>query len=328
MVNGFFNRNRHGQFFPIDPNERRETMTREHAVDIVARNGKTLSYRIQRSETSGRTLVLIHGLASNLTRWSEFVATTCLANDWNLLRVDLRGHGGSPDWGRIGIDVWCDDLKEILTAERIPRAVIAGHCMGANVALWFAHRAPEIVDGLVLVEPMFRVALHGTLGRVSMFRHALIPAIVISRALAALGVRRRRFPPLDLEVLDREARAYVQRTGEFPVERFASTREDLKFFPLVVFLQDLFAVTAETPEMSALRCPALALLSSGGALTDPEITVRQLARMPDCRIERLAAKHWIPTEQPEAMRRAIEEFCQSIQPGLVNEIRKSEGDSK
>ena len=287
-------------------------MTRENAEGIVAPNGKTLSYRIQRSETSARTLVLMHGVASNLTRWSEFVATTRLANDWNLLRVDLRGHGGSPDWGRIGIDVWCDDLMHILAAERIPRAVIAGHCLGANVALWFARRAPEVVDGLVLVEPMFRVALHGTLGRVSMFRHGLIPAIVISRALAALGIRRSRFQPLDLEALDREARAHVQRTGEFPVERFASTREDLKYFPLVVFLQDLFAVTAQTPELSALRCPTLALVSSGGELIDPEITERKLAKMPNCHIERLAAKHWIPTEQPEAMRRAIEQFCESL----------------
>jgi len=96
------------------------------------------------------------------------------------------------------------------------------------------------------------------------------------------------------------------------VKRFASMREDLKSFPLVVFLQDLFAVTAQTPELSALRCPALALLSSGGALTDPEITERQLTKMPHCRIERLAAKHWIPTEQPAAMRRAIEEFCESL----------------
>jgi hypothetical protein len=32
--------------------------------------------------------------------------------------------------------------------------------------------------------------------------------------------------------------------------------------------------------------------------------------MPDCRIERLAANHWIPTEQPKAMRRAIEIFCE------------------
>ena len=96
------------------------------------------------------------------------------------------------------------------------------------------------------------------------------------------------------------------------MERFASMREDLKSFPLVVFLQDLFAVTAETPELSVLRSPALALLSSGGALTDPKITERQLAKMPDCRIERLAAKHWIPTEQPAAMRRAIEEFCERL----------------
>jgi pimeloyl-ACP methyl ester carboxylesterase len=299
-------------------------MTKEQAKSIVAPDGGELSYRVQRSETSARTLVLIHGMASNLTRWSEFVSATRLARDWNLLRVDLRGHGGSRDWGRIGIDVWCEDLKRILAAEHIPRALIAGHCMGANVALWFAHRTPELVDGLVLVEPMLRVALYGTLGRASKFRQVLVPVISILRALSGLGVHRRRLQCLDLEALDREARDCMQRTGEFPVKRFASMREDLKCFPLIVYLQDLFAVTAETPELSSLSYPTLALVSSGGVLTDPEITARRLSRMPDCRIEKISAKHWIPTEQPEAMRRAIEEFCESIRPGSLDDVRKDD----
>jgi pimeloyl-ACP methyl ester carboxylesterase len=58
-----------------------------------------------------------------------------------------------------------------------------------------------------------------------------------------------------------------------------------------------------------LAIPTLALLSAGTAFTDPETTARLLADLPDCRIVRLNAQHWIPTEQPEAMRRAIEDWC-------------------
>jgi len=118
--------------------------------------------------------------------------------------------------------------------------------------------------------------------------------------------------PLDLEVLDRDARAATHGAEEFPVGRYTSVRQDLKSFPLVVFLQDLLAVTAALPDLSALRVPTIALLSSGGVLSDSELTEKHLAAMPDCRIERLKAKHWIPTEQPESMRRAIEAFCERL----------------
>src|SRR2546422_2121475 len=46
------------------------------------------------------TLFRSHGLGSNLTRWSEFVANTSLRADWDILRPDLRGHGGSLDRDR------------------------------------------------------------------------------------------------------------------------------------------------------------------------------------------------------------------------------------
>jgi pimeloyl-ACP methyl ester carboxylesterase len=53
----------------------------------------------------------------------------------------------------------------------------------------------------------------------------------------------------------------------------------------------------------------LALLSTGTAFTDPALTERRLAVMPRCRVVRLDAEHWIPTECPDAMRAAIEEWC-------------------
>lgn len=287
----------------------------ETARTLQRPDGATIAYRIARAAAPRGTVLLIHGLASNLTRWWRFVAETRLARNWNIVRVDLRGHGGSPWRGRVGMDVWCADLAALLAAEGIPRAVLVGHCLGANVALWFAHRHAQQVAALVLVEPMFRDALKETLARVARWRAALQPAVLALRALGALGLHRRRLAPLDLEQLDRAASAAMARAQDgFPVDRYSSVREDLKSFPAAVYLQDLLAVTGPLPELDAIRAPTLALLSAGAALSDPEVTARRLAALAGCRIERLPAEHWIPTEQPEAMRRLIEDWCEALVP--------------
>ena len=85
----------------------------------------------------------MHGLASNSTRWSEFVATTSLREDWDILRLDLRGQGASVHRGRMGMDVWCDDLAAIVNAEPHETVVVVGHCLGANIALEFGRRRPK-----------------------------------------------------------------------------------------------------------------------------------------------------------------------------------------
>jgi pimeloyl-ACP methyl ester carboxylesterase len=125
--------------------------------------------------------VLLHGLASNSTRWWDFVARTRL-KDWKILRPDLRGHAGSSDRGRIGMREWCDDLARLLDAEGSERAVIAGHCMGANIALNFCARHPQRTSGLALIEPMPPKALAGSLRRLAWFRFLLKIVANIVRA--------------------------------------------------------------------------------------------------------------------------------------------------
>jgi pimeloyl-ACP methyl ester carboxylesterase len=257
--------------------------------------------------------VLLHGLASNSTRWSELVALTSLTESWDLLRPDLRGNGGSVWRGRLGMHQWSADLAEILDAEGYPRALLVGHCLGANVAIEFASRHAERVTGLVLIEPMPPEALTGTLGTVARIAPLLPPAVLLVRALNALGLHRRRLEPLDLATLDRETRARMARGADAAdlERRYASWRLDLRSTATGAYLQMLRAVTRPLPDPTTLRLPVLALLSSGSTFTDPAITKLWLARIPSCRVLHLDARHWIPTEQPSEMRRAIEEFCRA-----------------
>lgn len=292
----------------------------ETARTLLSADGTPLRYRVWRPGAPRRLLVLLHGLASNLTRWSEFVALTRLRDSWDILRVDLRGHAGSLDRGRLGMDEWCADLAAILAAEA-PRAtqpgrvtvILVGHCLGANVAAEFACRQPGVVSGLVLIEPVFAEALRGSLRLAAALRPLVVPVVWLVRALNALGVHRRRTRPLDLEGLDRKTRgAMAAGAGDALMAGYASPWTDLASTPTAAYLQSLVALGRGVPDLSGLSLPVLALLSTGGAFGDPAITERQLARLPRCRVLRLEARHWIPTERPDEMRHAIEAWCQEI----------------
>ncbi len=279
---------------------------------FTAADGTRIAYRLRRAGAPRRTLLLLHGLASNHTRWSEFAATTRLAADWDILRPDLRGHGDSLYRGRIDMKTWCDDLTGLLAAENVTQAVLVGHCLGANLALWFAQQASRLVSGVVLIEPMFRAALVGSLARVAALRPllaALAPPLCL---LATLGLHRRRLATLDLAALDREARAAMAAHGHFPEARYSSVLEDLRSLPISVYVQDLLAVTGPLPAPASIGVPTLALLSAGGTFSDPAVTARLLAPLPQGRIVRIPAQHWIPTEQPQAMRETIEVWCSDL----------------
>jgi pimeloyl-ACP methyl ester carboxylesterase len=258
--------------------------------------------------------VLVHGLASNHTRWNEFVSTTRLRDSWDLLRVDLRGFGDSVTRRRTGFAEWARDLAAILDAEHAARAVVVGHCLGANVAAHFAARYPTMTDGLVLIEPMFREALTG-MARTFMPARPLVQALAtLVRGVNRLGVHRGRLATLDLEQLDREARAVTDAKGmdAFPEERYGSALEDLKYTPTAAYLTGLVALAEPMPDLRRIVAPVLALLSTGGRFGDPAITARRLADLPRGETRTLTARHWIPTECPVEMREAIDGWCSTM----------------
>lgn len=277
---------------------------------LTAPDGARIAYARSGAQGARRALVLLHGAASNMSRWSEFVAQTSLGDSCALLRLDLRGQGRSVHRGRIGMAEWCADLAAILQAEGLMRAIVVGHCLGANIALQFASRYRERVAGAVLIEPMPPRALAGTMRRVARLRPLLIALSFLTRALNALGLHRRRLAGLDLEQLDRETRAALAAgpQGEALLARYASPLADLRSTPSGAYFQALVAVTEELPDLTGMAAPVLALLSARSTFTDPARTREALRTLPDCEIVELDARHWIPTEQPRAMRAAIESW--------------------
>ena len=274
----------------------------------------SLAYGITRGASARPLLVLIHGVASNMTRWSEFIEQTTLTQSWDLMRLDLRGHAGSLWRGPISMEIWCDDLAAILDAEGYDRAVVGGHCLGANLAVHFAHRHAQRTQGLVLIEPMPPATQSGTLRRLQLLAPLLRFAIHVVLMMNRLGLRRRRLEQLDLKKLDAVTRANMAAQGnaEAMSRQYASPLLDLRSMPSAVYLQDLVQVGRPLPPFAAIRPPVLALTASGTGFTDPARVEQMLAAVPRLTLKRLEALHWIPTEQALAMRLAIEQWCSTL----------------
>ena len=283
---------------------------------LISAGGATLAYRRWHAPAKAASqppLVLIHGAASNMTRWSEFLETTRLRETRDILRLDLRGHGLSLFRGCLGLEIWSDDIAAILRQEDIPQALLAGHCLGANVAVMFAARHPRMTAGLVLLEPILHTAITGQLRRLRPFLPLLKLAVVLIRVFNRLGLYRRHLETIDLRTLDRQFRATLTKPGggEALAKRYASPWHDLRTMPSANFLQDLVEVERPLP-LEKIHAPFLALLSTGRTFADPDITRALLSRLPRGEVQTLESRHWIPTEQPQGMRKAIEVWCAKI----------------
>lgn len=291
----------------------------DHARDLPApdRSGDRLHWRETPARTPGARqppVLLLHGLASNLTRWSEFVAHTRLAAARDLLRLDLRGHGESPTRRKISLELWGADLAALLDARGDARALLIGHSLGAQVALHFAATHPARVEALVLIDPVFRSALHGKWRRLARYGPAFAAAAAIVRMLNAVGLRRNRLPTLDLAQMDRDARVALrspQAEAEF-VRRYSSTRADLRSFRTAHYLQELVELFRPLPPPAQYPMPVLVLLSTGATFATLEATRAIAQGFARGEIDTIKCHHWPLTERPVEVRERIEAWCDRL----------------
>jgi pimeloyl-ACP methyl ester carboxylesterase len=276
-------------------------------------DGATLGYRLHRGAAAPRRpIVLLHGVASNMSRWAEFEEHTALQRTWDLLRLDLRGHGESFARTGLNLDVWSRDLRDILDAEGYEQALLIGHSLGAQVAMQFAAQFPARLMGLVLIDPIFQRALRGSLLTMNRLRPAVRLLVAVIRLLNSLGLRRRTVPSRDLRALDNKTRETLLAAGKQAemIDLYSSPWEDLKFFPVGNYLQELLEITRPLPAPGTIHAPLLVLLSSGITYTDPVITRGMLAEHPRVQVVTIDAYHWPLTEKPQQVREAIEQWCE------------------
>ncbi|SFI56214.1 alpha/beta fold hydrolase [Nitrosomonas sp. Nm34] len=253
-------------------------------------------------------LVLLHGAASNSTRWWYFTQHSRLAADHLLLRPDLRGHGESMWRGPARLEDWSQDIATLLQHEHQPRAIFVGHCLGANIALNFAARYPNMCAGLVLIEPMARQALTGILARLRPFIPLLRVSVSLIKLLNRLGLYRRQLGTLDLQVLDRRVHQASPAELQTMLAEYGSPKHDLKVIPTAQYINNLSEIMRPLP-IAEVRCPALVIQSSGRSITDPEHTQNLLHSLPQVEFATVDSEHWLPALHPDELCELIDNWA-------------------
>ncbi|MGI8677373.1 MAG: 3-oxoadipate enol-lactonase [Jatrophihabitans sp.] len=108
-----------------------------------------LSWRMDGSPEAP-PLVLLNSIGSTSDMWTPCLAP--LAEQFRIIRIDARGHGGSePSESPCTISDLAEDVLATLDAIGLPRVALAGLSLGGMVGLWIAIHRPERISRLALL---------------------------------------------------------------------------------------------------------------------------------------------------------------------------------
>lgn len=104
---------------------------------------------------AGRDVVLVHGVTSSLAMWYNGILPA-LEPEFRTTVYDLRGHGltelTATGYTSLAMS---EDLKCLLDALGIEKALLVGHSFGGTIATHFALRYPERVGGVAMLDSGF-----------------------------------------------------------------------------------------------------------------------------------------------------------------------------
>lgn len=97
---------------------------------------------------SGPPLVMLHGFTGSRGTWDPLIEK--LSNTFQLIVIDMPGHGGSEMNELLTITHFCEDLNAFLDHLELPTVHLLGYSMGGRAALSFAVTYPEKIRSLIL----------------------------------------------------------------------------------------------------------------------------------------------------------------------------------
>jgi 3-oxoadipate enol-lactonase len=237
-----------------------------------------LNHRVE-GPAGAPVLVLLNSLGADLRMWEP--QAEALRGELRLVRLDTRGHGGSPvpdgPWTLADLG---GDVLALLDSLGVAKASFAGVSLGGSTALWLAAHAPERVEQIF---PCFTAAWFGPPD----------PWLARAEIVRAKGVEAVADAVLDrwfTERVDPDLRARMREMiVATPPEGYAAATEVVAHLDL---REDLGRITAPTVVISGAEDPAC----------PPEVGRALAAGIPGAEfVEIEGAAHLGNLERPEAV---------------------------
>jgi pimeloyl-ACP methyl ester carboxylesterase len=149
--------------------------------------GLTVAYR---DAGTGPAIVMLHNGGTSSTIWRHQI--DALSDRHRVVAVDLPGFGASPRPATAPrLSQMVDLIAALIESEGLAPALLVGNCMGTNIAAALARSTPEVVTGILAINPLTEASFSA--GRIGFLHRMERLAATPTRALRSAS-RRIRTP--------------------------------------------------------------------------------------------------------------------------------------
>jgi pimeloyl-ACP methyl ester carboxylesterase len=258
-------------------------------VNLEVHGRKAFAYTAAHEFDAARpAVVFVHGAGLDHS-WFGLQSRYFGYHGWNVLAVDLPGHGRSEGPAVPSIQAMAQWVFTLLDLFKIQKTCIVGHSMGALIALECAAREPARVE---------RIALIGV-------------AYPMKVTEAFLDAARRNDPAaFDMETIWGHAPQVPLGGNPNPgMWMYGDTLARLRRLAPGVLHNDLKACDECVLELEKVACPALLVLGERDVMTPPKATEISLKRISDVKaIKVKTSGHSLMAEAPDATLDALIAF--------------------
>lgn len=257
-------------------------------------NGINIDYRDQ---GTGLPVIFVHAFPLGQAMWDEQVAA--LRDHCRVITLDLRGFGesGVPE-GLYSMDNMASDIRGLMSALDIDKAVLVGLSMGGYISLAFYRNYPDAILALVLADT--RASADTAQGRerriISAEKAEREGASAIADDMVPLALAPSTISDQP-RVVERMRAMVVANSprGIAAAQRAMAARQDSIYM------------------LAAIDFPVLIIVGSEDKLTPVAESEALRDGIPHARLEVIeGAGHLSNLERPEQFNRALIEFIQSL----------------
>lgn len=238
-------------------------------------------------------IVLLHGVGLDQTCWDA--QRPALAPHARVITYDLLGHGTCRKPEReINLHDYVEQLRELLDAEGLQKAILVGFSFGGLTLQLFATTNPERVEKLVIIGAVYKRTaeqIAAIAARLEMAEKEG-PVAIIDAAIA------RWYAPEFQEANPDIIEATRKRlTSNVPREFLAAYRLFVTSDPLV------------TDKLSRITVPTLVIAGELDPGSTPAMAEQMVSEIPDARLCIVpGARHMLPVASADAINQALIEF--------------------
>jgi len=236
-----------------------------------------------------RTIVFANSLGTDLRIWDDVVA--CFADNFRILRYDLRGHGLSEaPPAPYSIHDHISDLAALVDVHGIKNAIVVGLSVGGMIAQGLAAQRPELVRLLVLCDTAHKIGTPEMWNaRIEAIREGGIGSIADAVLERWFSTEFRRTRSADLA-------GYRNMLVRTPVEGYIGTCAALRDADL-------------TAASRSLTQPTLCLAGEEDRATPPEMVESLSTLIPNASFRTIPHAGHLPcVEEPRILAGRIEPF--------------------